>query len=124
MSEWRRLSEVVEPASALAALEHGADWIFFWCGGGSTRASDRGTKAQAARGTKAQAALNYAHEQVIGPGELQRLADKAARKGRSKTIVFAELWQRSDGQRMVVFCEGGPHAWADRSRPDERSDGH
>jgi hypothetical protein len=116
MSEWRRLSEVAEPAPALAALEHGADWIFFWCGGGSTRASDRGTKAQAA--------LNYAHEQVIGPDELQRLADKAARKGRSQTVVFAELWERSDGQRMVVFCEGGPHPWADRSRPDERSHGH
>ncbi len=116
MSEWRRLSEVAEPASALAAIEHGADWIFFRCGGGSTRGSDRRAKAQAA--------LNHARQQVIGPGELQRRADKAARKGRTKTIVFAEMWERSDGQRMVVFCEDGPHPWAHRSRPDERSHGH
>ncbi len=58
------------------------------------------------------------------PCELQRLADKADRKGRAKTVVFAELWERSDGQCLVVFCEDGPRPWADRSPRDERSHGH
>ena len=112
MSEWRRLSEVAEPAYALAAVKNGADWIFFWCKGPATRAS--------APQAQAQDAITYARAHAIGPDELQRLAAKAARKGRTKTVVFAEMWERRDGQRMVVFCEDGPRPWADRPRPDER----
>lgn len=113
MSEWRRVYEVAEPIDALAAVEAGADWIFFWCAGNPTPAG--APKAQT------QYAISHARANAIGAAEVQRLAAKAERKGRTKTVVFAEMWVRSDGQRMVVFCEGAPAPWANRPRPDHRA---
>ncbi len=67
MGEWRRLSEVAEPATALSALAHGADWIFFWCGGGSTRASDQGGRRRppwTMRTSRSSVQVNYNDSQT------------------------------------------------------------
>lgn len=110
MSSWRRLSAAAEPEDAFAAIDAGAAWVFFWCGGGTTRS----TASEAER----RRALAYARTQTVGSAAMQRLADKAARKGRSKTIVLAESWAQDAGRRMVVFYEGGPHPLPDRPVPD------
>ncbi len=107
---WRRIHEVADAASALDAVDAGADWILFWCGGGSTRASG---SPQAVNN-----ALSHVRNEGVSVAEFQRQSDKAARKGRSKTIVFAEMWRRADGRQMVVFHEGGPYPLPDRAEPD------
>lgn len=108
--DWRRVSAVAEPSAAFAAIDAGAAWLFLWCGGGLTRASDEPGKAGRA--------LEYAKAEAVSPAMMKRLAGKAARKGRSKTVVFAEMWERGAGQRLVVFREGGPHPLPERERPD------
>lgn len=107
---WRRERAVAEPSAAFAAVDAGADWIFFWCDGGSTRA--------AAPSAQTERALTHARSEAVSPAELQRLAAKAARKGHTRTVVFAEMWQRADDQRMVVFHETGPHPLPERQQPD------
>ncbi len=107
---WRRVSAVAEPSAAFAAIDAGADWLFLWCGGGRTHASEPSDKAGRA--------LDYAREEAISPAELERPAIKAARKRRSKTVVFAEMWEQASGQRLVVFHESGPHPLPERERPD------
>ena len=110
MSSWHRVSAAAEPEDALAAIDAGTEWVIFWCGGGTTRS----TASEAER----RRALDHARAEVVGPAEIQRLADKAARKGRSETIVLAEAWAEDAGRRMVVFCEGGPHLLPERPVPD------
>lgn len=110
MSSWHRLSAAAEPEDAFAAIDAGTEWVIFWCGGGTTRS----TASEAER----RRALDYARAEVVGPAEIQRLADKAARKGRSKTIVLAEAWAEDADRRMVVFYEGGPHLLPERPVPD------
>jgi hypothetical protein len=107
---WRRESAVAEPSAALAAVEAGTDWVFFWCVGGSTH----GLRATPTEMERALAAARDA----VSPVEMERLAAKAERKGRTKTVVFAEMWRRADGQQMVVFHEGGPHPLPERQQPD------
>ncbi len=107
---WRRVSAVAEPSAAFAAIDAGADWLFLWCDGGRTHASEASDKAGRA--------LDYAREEAISPAELERLTIKAARKRRSKTVVFAEMWEQASGQRLVVFHESGPHSLPERERPD------
>jgi hypothetical protein len=37
MSGWRRVADAIEPDEASAVVDAGAEWVFFWCGGGTTR---------------------------------------------------------------------------------------
>jgi hypothetical protein len=47
---WRRESAVAEPCAAFTAVDAGADWILFWCSGGSARAA--APLAEAERGDR------------------------------------------------------------------------
>lgn len=112
MPTWNRLSASVEVGEAFAAIDGGADWVLLWCAGGRT--------TSAAPEPERQRALDLARAQTVGPTELRRLVDKAARKGRSKTVVLAEEWVENGGGRLVVFSEGGPHLLPERQVPDRR----
>jgi hypothetical protein len=111
MSSWRRLSQAAEPEDAFKAIAAGAEWVFFWCGGGTTRS----TASEAER----RRALAYARAETAGPAAIRRLAEKAAHKGRSRTIVLAEAWSEEAGGQMVVFYEGSPYFLPDRPFPDK-----
>ncbi len=110
MSGWRRVADAIEPDEAFAVVDAGAEWVFFWCGGGTTRSS--GPEPEARR------ALACARAEAVGPVERKRLAAKAARKGRSTTVVLAESWVYDAGKRLIVFYEGGPYILPDRAMPD------
>lgn len=112
MSGWRRVADATEPDAAFAAVEAGAEWVFFWCGGGMTRSS--------AAEPEVRRALACARAEAVGPVERKRLAAKAARKGRSRTVVLAESWVNDASTRMIVFYEGGPYVLPDRAQPDRR----
>ncbi len=110
MSGWRRVADAVEPDEAFAVVDAGAEWVFFWCGGGRTRSS--GPESEVRR------ALACVRAEAVGPVERKRLAARAARKGRCTTVVLAESWVNGASKRMIVFYEGGPYVLPDRALPD------
>jgi hypothetical protein len=107
VSQWRRVEECAEPSVALRAIADGAHWYFHWCAGAKTTPED----------ANSQSALDYARSHCIGPSERERLAKKAERKGRTKTVVLAERWQHPSEGTLVVFFENGPHTWPERDDP-------
>jgi hypothetical protein len=107
VDQWRRLEECAEPSDALLAIDNGADWYFHWCAGAKTKPAD----------ATSQSALDYARTHCIGPPERERLAKKAERKGRTKTVVLAERWEHPSEGALIVFFEDGPYTWPERLDP-------
>jgi hypothetical protein len=104
------MTDCAEPEEAFAAIEAGAAWFFHWCAGARTRPNDA-TSAEA---------MNVARLQCISLAERDRLAEKARRKGRTKTVVMAERWVHPAEGTLIVFIEDAPHAWPQREDPRHR----
>lgn len=106
---WTRHDEVLTPGHALALIGDGTPWVVHWCGGRPCSSDDDDAAAQLAD--------VHAYRHFIGPAEQQRLAAKAERKGRTRTVLMAELWTSARGTQVVVFVEGGPRPWGRRLDP-------
>lgn len=110
MSDWRRTSDCLNPDEAFALVEGGASWYFHWCAGSRTKPGD----------ATSEQAMTEARLHCVSVQERDRLAAKAERKGRSKTVVMAERWEHPAEGTLVVFLQDGPHAWPDRDDPRHR----
>ena len=98
----------MEPSAAFAAVDDGTPWLMHPCGRRLARSD----------GPRADPFLRLAQQGCVGASERERLVAKGARKKRVPTVVIAELWRSDQGERLVVFREGGPYLLEDRPRPD------
>lgn len=88
------------PEEAFAAIKVGANWFFHWCAGARTKPED----------VCSEQAMRVARLHCISVSERDRLAEKARRKGRTKTVVMAERWEHPVEGGLIVFLEDGPRA--------------
>lgn len=97
-NRWRRRRGIIEPATADEIVRAGGVWAVEWCGGGRNwhHGTDRTPWTEIQR-------------KLVDPRTLDRLSEKARRKGRSRTVMFAEEWTGEGGARLVLVVEGGPH---------------
>jgi hypothetical protein len=95
---WRRQRGIIEPAEADEIVRAGGVWAVEWCGGG--RDWHLGTD---------RTPWKEVQRKLVDPRKLDRLSAKARRKGRSRTVMFAEEWSGEGGDRLVLVVEGSPH---------------
>ena len=80
-----------------------------WCGGPSASSADDSAARHLADVRE--------HRHFVGPEEQQRLIAKAERKGRTHTVLLAELWLSARGTEVVLFAEGSPRPLTERGDP-------
>ena len=100
----------MDPDEAFASVASGTPWFFHWCAGTRTTVDD----------ATSEEAMRVARSHCISAAERDRLAKKSCRKGRTKTVVMAELWEHPVEGPLIVFLEDGPYAWPEREDPRRR----
>ncbi len=110
---WTRVAAVEDPERALADAQGGTPWVFVWCGTGNPK-----TRSWEATEGEKKEALQYARRELVDAQERERLMRRAARKGRSRTVVQVERWVDQQGEALLLFWEGGPHVLPERDDPE------
>jgi hypothetical protein len=93
---WHRRRGIISPFEADAIVREGGPWAVEWCvGGRDWHPAECG-------------AWDDIQPQLIDPATRRKISLKAARTGRSKTVMIAEEWVDDAGHVLVLVIEGGP----------------
>jgi hypothetical protein len=106
---WTRHLQLLTPDEALRRVSRGSPWVVHWCGGPSASSADDDATRHLA--------MVREYRRFVGPAEQERLVAKAERKGRTQTVLLAELWLSARGTEVVLFAVGGPWPWTERRDP-------
>lgn len=106
---WTRQPQLLTPDDALSRVSRGSPWVVHWCGAPSASSADDNATRHLAQVRE--------YRRFVGPAEQERMVAKAERKGRTRTVMLAELWLSATGSEVVVFIEGGLRPWGGRCDP-------